>query len=101
MAGREPNNAAAPGKQFSKKRLLWFKTISILLPLLLLLLLEAVLRLSGYGYDPHLFISYPDDDGYMIMNPDASKKYFTDEASATTGNVELFRKEKTEKRRVA
>jgi len=71
-----------------------FKWISILLPFVLLLVIELCLRLFGYGNDLRLFIDYPADKGYLILNPAASKKYFTNQANATTGNIEPFRKEK-------
>lgn len=59
-----------------------------------MVLLECGLRLFHYGYDPGLFIEYPQDKDYRFLNPDASKRYFIDQKNATTGNVEPFRKEK-------
>src|ERR1700752_3399279 len=77
------------------KRKLWlFRVIAMLLPFVLLFLLEVALRIFHYGYDTSLFIEYPGNKDYWVMNPDASKKYFTDQLNATTGNREPFRKEK-------
>lgn len=71
-----------------------FRIISILLPFLLLGLLELSLRLFHYGYDTSLFIEAPGNKDYLVFNPDASKRYFTDQLNATTGNREPFRKVK-------
>ena len=71
-----------------------FRGIALLIPFLLLFLLEVALRLFNYGYDTRLFIESPGDRNYLVMNPDASKKYFTDQLNATTGNREFFRKRK-------
>lgn len=78
----------------SRKRIRLFKFIGLLLPLLVLLLLEGGLRLFHYGQDQRLFITAPEDARYFVMNPDAAKQYFPDQEIATTGNHELFRKEK-------
>ena len=82
------------GKTIPKKRLFLFKVISILVPFVVLILLEILLRVFHYGYDPGLFIEYPADKNYLVMNPEASKIYFAQQALATTGNAEYFRKEK-------
>lgn len=78
----------------SRKRLLLFKLISILIPFLILFLLEISLRVFHYGYNPDLFIEYPADNNFLVFNPEASKKYFTDQQIATTGNIEPFSKKK-------
>lgn len=76
------------------KRTRLFKIIAVLLPVLALCLLELTLRLCHYGRDLSLFIPYPSDDRYLVFNPEASQRYFSDPAMATTGNVEPFLKEK-------
>jgi tetratricopeptide (TPR) repeat protein len=65
-----------------------------MLPFLFLGLLELVLRWCHYGYDPRLFIPYPQDSRYLVFNPDAGKRYFSDQVLATTGNVEPFLRKK-------
>jgi tetratricopeptide (TPR) repeat protein len=77
-----------------KKRMLVIKIISILFPFLLLGALEGVLRVCRYGHDLRLFITAPGNSEYYIMNPDASRKYFSNQEIATTGNAELFKKVK-------
>jgi tetratricopeptide (TPR) repeat protein len=76
------------------KRTRLFKIIAVLLPVLALCLLEGTLRLCHYGRDLRLFIPYPPDERYLVFNPDASQRYFSNQDLATTGNVEPFLKEK-------
>ncbi|MGC1392450.1 MAG: hypothetical protein WA816_15550 [Bacteroidales bacterium] len=73
---------------------LLFRAISILLPFLILFLFEISLRILHYDNDFRLFIEYPENKNYFVFNPEASKKYFTNQAFATTGNSELFKKKK-------
>ena len=63
-----------------------------MLPVLILVFLEIVLRLCNYGYDYSLFKEDSGNKNYLVMNPDASKKYFQNQEIATTGNRELFKK---------
>src|SRR5450432_3871098 len=79
-------------KRISKKRIVLFKAISILLPFLVLILLEFSLRIFHYGYDLSLFMEYPGNKNFLVLNPDASKRYFNDPGMAPTGNSELFKK---------
>lgn len=76
------------------KRARLFKLIGVILPLLALCLLELLLRVCHYGHDLSVFIEYPQDHRYMVFNPDASRRYFSNQAIATTGNIEPFLKEK-------
>ncbi len=80
----------------SKKKILLFKTIAVLLPFLVFIILEVALRLFHYGNDLSLFIEDPRDANYLVLNPNAAKRYFTDPALAPTGNSELFKKVKDE-----
>ena len=79
----------------SKKRIILFKGISIILvPLLILFLLELFLRIFNYGDNYSLFIGYKDNKDYLVFNPDASKKFFTEQQIATKGNSEILKKKK-------
>ena len=78
----------------SRTRLWLFRSIAVILPFCLLLLLEGALRLCHYGYDSSLFIQQPQNSDYLIFNPEAAKIYFTDQLNATSGNREPFRKTK-------
>ncbi|HEY4063107.1 MAG TPA: hypothetical protein VGM30_14475 [Puia sp.] len=77
------------------KRKIIFTVVAILLPVLLLLLAEGLLRLFGYGHDTSLFVKDPDNEAYYVMNPAASSIYFSEEANATKGNIERFLVHKT------
>lgn len=88
-------NTTPSSKGLSKKRIVIFKGISIILiPLIILLLIELSLRVLHYGHNLSLFIEYKGDKDFLVLNPDASKKYFTDQDMATTGNREIFKKKK-------
>jgi tetratricopeptide (TPR) repeat protein len=88
----KPNPVRSPAKPLTRKRVVLFRAIAILLPFLILMLLEFTLRIFHYGYDTDLFTAYPRDGRYLVLNPNASKKYFTDPAMAPTGNSEPFKK---------
>ncbi len=96
MSKKDENQAPPSRKGYSKKRLFLFRLIGLFIPFIVLFLLEISLRLFHYGYNPDLFIEYPSDHQYLFFNPEASKRYFADQAIATTGNIELFKKEKDE-----
>ncbi len=74
----------------SPARRIAFRVIALLLPFVLLLLVEGLLRIVDYGRDYALFIDAPDHPGYRMMNPNASEKYFATPENATLGNQELF-----------
>ena len=77
------------------RKLLIFKLIAILLPFIFVLLAEGILRAAGYGTDLTFFKT--DETGnYYYMNPGIGKRYFTQEANATTGNLDFFKKIKDE-----
>jgi tetratricopeptide (TPR) repeat protein len=92
MSKRDP--VPSPDKPPSRKRVVLFKAIAVLLPFIILILLEVALRIFHYGHDLSLFIEYPGDKTFLVLNPNASKRYFNDPALAPTGNRELFKKEK-------
>jgi lysophospholipase L1-like esterase len=52
-----------------------FWLVLLALPLLLLLLLEGVLRLVGYGADLPLFVPHPAHPGYLTARPDAVRRF--------------------------
>jgi len=86
------NGQDKEGKSRSVKRTVLLKAIALLTPFLALFLLEIILRIAHYGYDTRLFIEYPQDNRYLVLNPDASKRYFPDPALAPSGNSEPFKK---------
>ncbi|MEM1134507.1 MAG: hypothetical protein AAGI07_01620, partial [Bacteroidota bacterium] len=79
--------------QLSKSRMLVFKILAISLPFLLIFLLEVSLRLLQVGDNYSVFIE--DKTGkFKYLNPAVSKKYFLNQANATTGFTEAFQKTK-------
>ena len=78
-----------------KNKLLAFKAIAILLPLLLLFILEVGLRFFGHGHNLGLFVEDKENANYWVMNPHASERYFTNNENATIGVFESFRKIKS------
>ncbi|GAB4015699.1 hypothetical protein GCM10028808_41650 [Spirosoma migulaei] len=85
-----------PPAKPSPRRVVLYKITAILLPFFLLGLIEIILRVFHYGHNVNLFIEYPEDKAYYVLNPDASKRYFTNQKIATTGNSEPFKKKKDE-----
>lgn len=77
----------------SKQRL--FGVIAIFLPLILLVFLELVLRLAGYGDNFSLFVNHPDKEygQYLVVNPDIGKKYFN-KMEYSTPAKDMFLKDK-------
>ena len=73
-AGKSPAPISRPRKW------LFRLTALLLLPTLLLLGLELVLRLAGFGYDPHFFKSL-DIGGkpFLVQNEDFSRRFFPPE----------------------
>lgn len=81
-------------KHLFRVKILLFKTIGFIIPLFILLSLELTLRIFQYGNNLSLFVELPENKNYLILNPDASKKYFSNQEIATTSKSEPFRKKK-------
>jgi len=75
----------------NKQKLIWFKILAFIVPVLILCLIEIGLRLFGYGYQTDLFIKDPDDPTCYVMNKYASYKFFSNPVNATKGNREKFK----------
>ncbi len=75
----------------------YFKIITILLPFLLLIPGEIILRVFSYGSDMHLFVNQGSKNrgDYYMVNPHAGDKYFS-RFEATSGTNDIFLKEKPE-----
>jgi tetratricopeptide (TPR) repeat protein len=84
------NNKAPQTEQPKGKKLLLFKTLSVLSPFIIWFVLEVFLRIINYGDNTDLFIKYPPDPRYMVMNYYASEKFFPDTVNSTIGNQEIF-----------
>jgi hypothetical protein len=72
---------------------IYFKGIALLSPFLILFLLEAGLRIFGYGVNlDDIFLTTPDKQ-YFYINKDITKRYFAS-GQATTGVVDFFKTRK-------
>jgi tetratricopeptide (TPR) repeat protein len=80
--------------RLSRGRVILFKISGILISFFILILIELSLRVFHYGNTLKLFVEFPENKNYLVFNPDASKKYFTNQEFATVGNIEPFKKNK-------
>lgn len=65
-----------------------FRAIALLLPLLLLLLVELTLRLSGVGQSWPLFKVNPANPAYLVTEADIVKRYFANNTALPTVKME-------------
>ena len=79
----------------SKSRQKLFGIIAVALPIIFLVILELLLRLSGYGDNHSLFVTHPDAgmEKYYVVNPEIGKKYFNKMEYSKPGK-DIFLKEK-------
>ena len=81
-------------KSQSRKKIL-FTVFTVLIPVLLLVLIEAVLRLLHYGGEQRLFISAPREVAkYMMLNNKVGSRYFFMQKTLPTPPKDLFLKNK-------
>lgn len=78
-----------------KKKLLYNLISGVVIPILVLLFIELILRIAGYGSSHRLFIKHPDKEykGYLIVNPEIGKKYFH-KVEYTSPPNDLFKSKK-------
>ena len=81
-------------RPLSNRKIYLFRTIAVLIPFVFIFIAEFFLRTIHYGKNLGLFIEYPANKEFLILNPDASKRYFANQTIATKGNIEPFKKEK-------
>jgi len=74
-----------------------FKIIAMMLPVVFILLLEALLHLFGFGNNMSLFVQDSQNPRLLHINDNVSLRYFIREKNATKGIIEPFLKEKPEK----
>jgi tetratricopeptide (TPR) repeat protein len=80
-----------PGRRFL------FISIAVLLPFCLLIFLEVVLRIAGYGNDYPLFTEDIRNPDFLKINNEIARRYFLNPEAAPNVSSPSFRKEKNEK----
>jgi tetratricopeptide (TPR) repeat protein len=83
-----PAASAAPHADPPPSRRRAFLAITLLVPLLLVLLVEGVLRLAGLGALEPLFIPVPAAPGYLQPNPAAIQRFFPDPRHAPEVSID-------------
>jgi tetratricopeptide (TPR) repeat protein len=83
-------------KEIIGAKLLVFRIILVLMPLILLAFFELILRIAGVGKEIPLFIGDPSNEGYLQINHDIARRYFLDPDAAPGVQYPAFRKEKSE-----
>jgi lysophospholipase L1-like esterase len=93
--GTSPTGEGPAGRSAARTWL--FRLILVAAPFLLLGAIESALRLGGFGHDLEpLFISSPQQPGYLQANPRAVLRLFVDPSQAPAVSIETayFRKQK-------
>jgi lysophospholipase L1-like esterase/thioredoxin-like negative regulator of GroEL len=93
---QDGENLDAPEK-IKGVKLLVFRTIMVLMPLIILAFLEILLRISGVGKEIPLFIADPANEDHLQINHDIARRYFLDPDAAPGVQYPPFKKEKSEK----
>lgn len=70
-----------------------FKAIAILIPLVIIVFLELILRMFHYGYSTRVMIE--DSNGIIHVNTQVSKTFFISNQDARLGISHTFKKEKS------
>lgn len=75
-----------------------FKIIAISFPFFLVLLIEIILRISGYGENYWLFnkVTVENQPEYLVMSPYAAGKYFKNKEFHSDNQFDLFLRKKTD-----
>ncbi len=89
-----PSAGPAKSAPLSPRMRLVFWLALLLLPILFFAAAEGLLRLSGFGKDYPLFLTYEEQPAYRYQNPDVAARFFRSEASLPGSNVDFFRTEK-------
>lgn len=76
-------------------RQLWiFRTLMLLIPLAFFGLIEAGLRMGGYGKVEPLFVPLEENAAYLYPNQSVAKRYFGPNSVIPNPNADFFRKTK-------
>jgi tetratricopeptide (TPR) repeat protein len=89
---RKRSSAPRPGSpELSPHRRRVYTGVMLALPGLLLLLLELVLRLAGYGSSYPLFVASPAQPEYLFPNQEVAKRYFRERTITPLPHLDFFR----------
>ncbi len=92
---KKKTTATKPSPVLSQQKKLIFWIITVSIPVLLLLLLEAFLQIFNYGGDLDLFIEGPPGyENYLRCNPNVARRYFFVQTDLPTPPKQLFLKQK-------
>jgi Flp pilus assembly protein TadD len=94
-AAPPPSRTSTPRPPLTPGRRRLFTAITLAFPLLLLVLLEAGLRLGGYGGSYPVFVPAANEPGWMYPNPDMARRYFRDGTLAPLPQMDFYRAERT------
>lgn len=72
----------------NKKRIWLFRLVAICIPIVFFILLEMLLRISGFGRELPLFIVNNTHPDYLLPNPEIVKRYFPNEDAAPNVSME-------------
>jgi tetratricopeptide (TPR) repeat protein len=87
---KTPATESIPGNPTDRKKIVFY-SITLLLPVIFLILLETVLQLLNYGGDTRLFIPTPDNNSpYFGINTRIGSRYFNGEKFIPTPRKDLF-----------
>ena len=93
MKKSAPQKNSSVNLSSGKKKIFWL--ITILLPVIVLLLLEISLRIFSYGENLELFVEGPEEyENYLMVNREVGKRYFVNEKSVPTPQIQLMLSEK-------
>jgi len=77
------------------RREIVYKVMATMLPIIVIILLEVVLRGLNYGNDLSLFVTDKQYSNLQHLNEKVSLRYFIQEKNATKGKIESFSKLKS------
>jgi tetratricopeptide (TPR) repeat protein len=82
--------AKAPKAPTSGRRLLFMRAAALLLPFVFLGIIEAGLRIGGYGFDPHFFKPMKiGGEDYLVQNDAFSFRFFPPENARNPGALRM------------
>ncbi len=96
------NQPEQPRKPLSRGRLWLFRFAAVALPLVMVLILELILRVSGVGYPTSFFQAEqsPDGKNYLVNNDRFTLRFFPPELARWPGTFKLLADKPTDVKRV-